>query len=57
LLARVGQAGQAGAHRPGPASTNLSLVAQILCALANGLSQCPSRQVQLAAQIRCEEPR
>ena len=46
MLARVEQARQAGAHRPGLAYTNLGPFRQTLCALANGLNQCPSRQVQ-----------
>ena len=36
LTARVGQARQAGAHRPCPERTNLGLVGPQLCALANG---------------------
>ena len=40
-----------------PHESNLGLVGQILCALANGPSHCPSRYVRLGAQVRCEEPR
>ena len=57
LLARVGQARPACAHRHEPADANLGLVGRMFCALSNGPSQCPSRFGWSATQVRCEEPR